>query len=117
MSNEKLVELITKEVMIRLKAMLNNNDITNQKKVLVLEKSEDLCPVLTGALRENNYIVDSLDNMGNLSSYEGIILQSITNSEFANLSNGIEGSIKEKVTIEAILSGKRSTIFEICYHI
>jgi len=107
MSNEKLVELITKEVMIRLKAMLNNNDITNQKKVLVLEKSEDLCPVLTGALRENNYIVDSLDNMGNLSSYEGIILQSITNSELANLSNGIEGSIKEKVTIEAILSGSR----------
>lgn len=107
MSNEKLVELITKEVMIRLKAMLNNDNVIDQKKVLVLEKADDLCPVLTGALRENNYTVDCLDNMGNLSSYEGIILQSITNSELANLSHGIEGSIKEKVVIEAILNGSR----------
>lgn len=107
MNNEELVELITKEVMTRLKAMLSKDYVSHNKKVLVLERSEDLCPVLTGALRENNYTVDSLDNMGSLNSYEGIILQSLSPKELANLAHGIGGCAKEIAVIDAILGGNR----------
>lgn len=107
MNYEELVQLITKEVMGRLKAVMAEEASANLKKVLVLEKKEDLCPVITGALRDKNYIVDCIDTMGDLSSYDGILLQNLSNGEFANLSHGIEGSIKEKLAIQAIFSGNR----------
>lgn len=108
MNKEELVELITKEVMARLKEMLSNKEcFTDKKKVLILEKAENLCPVLSGALRDNNYIVDSLDNMETLECYEGIVLQNISTKELANLANGIGGSVKETVFTDAILRGKR----------
>lgn len=105
MSNEQLIELITKEVMTRLQAMLSESNIADRKKVLVLEKEDELCPVLISTLKEKNYAVDCLDNMQDLNSYNAIILQNLTNGELGNLSHGIEGSLKEKIAIEALLSG------------
>lgn len=107
MSNEELVKLITKEVVTKLKTILSEVNIANQKRVLVLEKEENLCPILISALREKGYGIDCLGNMGKLNSYEGIILQSITNTELANLSHGIGGSLKEKIVVEALLSGNK----------
>lgn len=107
MNYEDLVQLITKEVMDRLKSMMADKASVNIKKVLILEKQDNLCPVLTGALRDKNYVVDSIDSMGDFTSYNGIILQDLSNGEFANLSHGIEGSIKEKLAIQAIFSGNR----------
>lgn len=107
MNNEQLVNLITKEVMIRLNAMLGENNIVDEKRVLVLEREDALSPELVSALSEKGYIVDCLDNKKFLNSYEGIILQTITNQEMANISNGIEGSVKEKSVIEALLLGSR----------
>lgn len=108
MNKEELVELITKEVMARLKEMLSSKEcFTDKKKVLILEKAEDLCPVLSGALRDNNYLVDSLDNMETLECYDAIVLQNISPRELANLANGIGGSVKETVFTDVILSGKR----------
>ncbi|WP_291578595.1 hypothetical protein [Clostridium sp. UBA6640] len=104
MYNEELVELITKEVMNRLKILLEENN-RSKKKLLILEHSKDLCPILTGALSDNNFIIDCLDNMGDIENYEGIILQNISNSELTNLSLTIQGSMKEKVAIEAVLKG------------
>lgn len=107
MNNEELVDLITKEVMIRLKAMLSDKNMFNKKRVLILEHKEALCSVLTSSLEKNNYTVDCIDNMGDLDSYEGIVLQSIKNSELANLSHGIESSVKEKLVIKAIFNGNK----------
>lgn len=107
MGNEELIKLITKEVVARLQTILSEVNIANQKRVLVLEKEENLCPILISALKEKNYVVDCLDYMEKLNSYEGIIIQSITNSELANLSHGIEGSLKEKMVVEALLSGNK----------
>lgn len=104
MYSEELVELITKEVMNRLKILLEENN-KSKKKLLILEHSKDLCPILSGALNDNNFTIDCLDNMGDIESYEGIILQNISNSELANLSLTIQGSMKEKVAIEAALKG------------
>ncbi|HCQ89815.1 MAG TPA: hypothetical protein DIU45_08815 [Clostridium sp.] len=104
MYSEDLVELITKEVMNRLKILLEENN-KSKKKLLILEHSKDLCPILSGALQDNNFIIDCLDNMGDIESYEGIILQNVSNSELANLSLTIQGSMKEKVAIEAALKG------------
>lgn len=107
MNNDQLVELVTKEVMSKLKAILNDKNSLNKKRVLILEHKETLCNVLTSALEKSNYVVDCIDNMGDLNSYEGIILQSIGIGELANLSHGIEGSVKEKVVIEAIFNGNK----------
>lgn len=104
MYSEELVELITKEVMNRLKILLEENN-KSKKKLLILEHSKDLCPILSGALNDNNFTIDCLDNMGDIESYEGIILQNISNSELVNLSLTIQGSMKEKVAIEAALKG------------
>lgn len=104
MYSEELVELITKEVMNRLKILLEENN-KSKKKLLILEHSKDLCPILSGALNDNNFTIDCLENMGDIESYEGIILQNISNSELVNLSLTIQGSMKEKVAIEAALKG------------
>lgn len=104
MKNEELIELITKEVMKRLKIMLEENN-KSKKKLLILEHSKDLCPILSGALKDNDFIVHCLDDMNDIESYEGIILQNISNGELTNLSLTIQGSMKEKVAIEAVLKG------------
>lgn len=104
MCNEELIELITKEVMKRLKTMIEESNKSN-KKLLILEHSKDLCPILSGALKDNNFTIDCLDNMSDIETYEGIILQNISNSELTNLSLTVQGSMKEKVAIEAALKG------------
>lgn len=112
MNNEQLVEIITKEVINRLKTMLMDKNMAAKKRVLVLEPKETLCSELALSLEKNNYVIDCIDNMGDLSSYEGIILQNIKNGELANLAHGIESSIKEKVAIQAIFNGKKLYLME-----
>lgn len=105
MSNEQLIEVITKEVMARLHT-LNKKDENCKKKVLVLENKESLSHSLISALSEKNCTVDCLDDVKSIDTFEAIILQSITNGELANLSLGIEGSLKERMAVRALLNGK-----------
>lgn len=105
MSNEQLVELITKEVMSRIQNMMNEKASNGRKKILVLEHEKNLCSVLLSVLNEKNYKVDCLDDMKSTDCYDAIIFQGISNKELANLSMGIEGSLKEKTAIEALLEG------------
>lgn len=105
MDNDKLIELITKEVMKRIKLMVEVNN--NNKKVLILEKSENLCPVVKKILAENEMSVDSIDSMGNLDNYEFILIQNLSNNELINIAQGYQNSEKEKAIIDILLKGKK----------
>lgn len=105
MNNEKLIELITEEVMKRLKALIKTEE--NNKKILILEKKENLCPIVSKFLQENKISIHSLDDMESLENYEAILLQNISNVELVNLSMAQQSSLKEKVAIEALLKGEK----------
>ena len=47
MKNEELIELITKEVMKRLKIMLEENNKSKKKLLIFLNIQKDLCPILS----------------------------------------------------------------------
>lgn len=107
MNNEQLIEAVTREVMKRLNAILNEKNTFNKKRVLILERNENLCSVLTSALEKSNYVVDCIDDMWDMNSYEAIILQNLENCELANLSHGIGMSTKENLVIQAMFNGSR----------
>lgn len=106
MNNEKLVELITKEVIRRMKAIIEeNNSIKN--KILILEHNENMCPIVKKRLEENNIIADSIDTMKDINEYKCILIQNISNNELRNISQGYGSSQKEKLIVDLILKGEK----------
>lgn len=108
MDKDKLIELITKEVMRRIKLTMeeNNKKEEGNKTILILENSKDLCPIVKKNLNENEISVDYIDNMKGIETYEYILIQNLSNNELINISKGYANSDKEKMIINILLKGK-----------
>ncbi|RXI49096.1 hypothetical protein DP130_06710 [Clostridium tetani] len=111
MDKDKLIELITKEVMKRIKLTMEENNRKeenhkNNKTILILENSKDLCPIVKKNLDENKILVDSIDNIKDIETYEFILIQNLSNNELINISKGYSNSDKEKAIINILLKGK-----------
>ncbi|RXM57333.1 hypothetical protein DP133_09475 [Clostridium tetani] len=111
MDKDKLIELITKEVMKRIKLTMEENNRKeenhkNNKTILILENSKDLCPIVKKNLDENKILVDSIDNIKDIETYEFILIQNLSNNELINISKGYSNSDKEKAIINILLRGK-----------
>ncbi|RXI66073.1 hypothetical protein DQN76_13520 [Clostridium tetani] len=111
MDKDKLIELITKEVMKRIKLTMEENNgkeenSKSNKTILILENSKDLCPIVKKNLDENEISVDSIDNMKDIETYEFILIQNLSNNELINISKGYANSDKEKIIINILLKGK-----------
>lgn len=106
MNNDKLVDIITKEVMNRIKLMMETSSVS-KKTVLILEDTKDLCPIVKGRIEQKEMSVDYIDTMKNIDSYEIILIQNLSNNELVNISKGYGNSPKEKVIIDMLLKGKK----------
>lgn len=106
MNNEELVENITKEVMKRIKFMMETSSI-NKKTVLILEETKNSCQVVKEKIEQNEMSVDYIDTMKDVDSYEIILIQNLSNNELVNISKGYGNSPKEKMIIDMLLKGKR----------
>jgi len=105
MEIDRLVDLITKEVMTRLNE-LNKNAQYNKKRFLVVDyKENESFNLIESRVNENDIIIDSIDNMEGLDSYDGVILTGLDNKELANLALGVQCSKKEEIVIDSILRG------------
>jgi ethanolamine utilization protein len=116
MDMENLVEMITKEVMKRIK---ESSDIEEEKdkkvsKILVVESyKSDVCEKITNRINSEEFIADSVESMdNNLDVYDGIVVCSINNREFANLTVGVQCGQKEQIVISSILKGKEVFLIE-----
>ncbi|MGL4730287.1 MAG: TIGR02536 family ethanolamine utilization protein [Clostridium sp.] len=106
MNNEKLIELITKEVIRRMKSIIEQENTKNDK-VLILEESGNVCPIVKSRLEENSIAVDCIDSMSDISDYKCILIQNISNNELRNIAQGYQNSKKEKAIIDILLKGKQ----------
>ncbi|GAA0182819.1 TIGR02536 family ethanolamine utilization protein [Clostridium sediminicola] len=109
MDLEKLVDMITKEVMRKIKeSMESENSIVNRPSILIVESSQsDIYSNLVSKIDSNKYLIHSKEDMNsNLDSYDNIIIGSINNRELANLALGVQFGEKEKIIIDSILLGK-----------
>lgn len=116
MDIEKLVEMITKEVMNRVKQVEIQEEILPRKstKILIAESSESsIYEELANSLKKSNYCYDSLENIENdLDAYESIVFGELNNRSLANISLGVQCSPKEAIAIKAALLGKKIIILE-----
>ncbi|MBU5591916.1 TIGR02536 family ethanolamine utilization protein [Clostridium sp. MSJ-4] len=106
MNKDILVDTITKEVMKRIKLMMDSNSDL-EKRVLILEETKDLCPIVKGKIEEERISVDYIDNMKDINSYEFILIQNLSNNELINISRGYVSSSKESVILDLLLKGKK----------
>ena len=111
MDKDKLIELITKEVMRRIKLTMKENSRKEEnnesnKTILILENSKDLCSIVKSNLSENKISIDSIDNMKDIEKYEFILIQNLSNNELINISKGYANSNKEKIIINILLKGR-----------
>lgn len=109
MDLEKLVDMITKEVMRKIKeSMESENSKINSPRILIVESSQsDIYSNLVNKLDSIKYLIHSKEDMNSdLNSYDNIIIGSIDNRELANLALGVQCSEKEKIIIDSILLGK-----------
>ena len=80
MNKDNLVDIITKEVMKRIKLMMETSSVS-KKSVLILEDTKDLCPIVKGRIEQNEMSVDYIDTMKDIDSYEIILIQNLSNNE------------------------------------
>lgn len=116
MDIEKLVQMITKEVMNRVTQLEIQEEKSPQKplKILIAESSgSSAYEELTNSLKRSNYCCDSLENIENdLDVYESIVFGELNNRSLANISLGVQCSTKEAIAIKAILLGKKTILLE-----
>ncbi|GAA0179863.1 hypothetical protein SH2C18_26640 [Clostridium sediminicola] len=116
MDVEQLVQMITKEVMNRVKQIETPEELSPQKtvKILIAESSRSgIYEELANSLEKANYCYDSLESMENdLDVYESIVFGEMDNRSLANISLGVQCLPKEVIAIEAALLGKKIILLE-----
>lgn len=116
MDIEKLVQMLTKEVMNRVIQLESQEEKLSQKsvKILIAESCESsIYKELTESLEKTNYCFVSLENIENdLEVYECIVIGELNNRSLANISLGVQCSPKEGIAIKAALLGKKTILLE-----
>lgn len=109
---QKLIDLITKEVMNRLGALEKVTE-TKKKKILLLDSASCGClETIREALNEE-YDVDSLDNIDcKVEEYEACIVCRVGNKQIASIANGLCSSSMEEIIMNFLLMGKNVYLLE-----
>lgn len=103
---EKLVEMITKEVMKRLPDSTEDTTLGKEKVLVVCSSDEELTKVKE--LVEDKYEVHIYDKADiNLKNYEHIIVTNLCNKGLASMALGLCNDNVQAFIVEALLSGKK----------
>jgi ethanolamine utilization protein len=117
MDQEKWVESIIKEVMIRLLEMHSINDLENairQQKILAIAMSDHQ---ILSEIR-HRYRIDFYEDYNehedhiDINVYDAILLGSISHQELVHISMGLANNPVSSLVIEAILAGKKIFILK-----
>lgn len=106
MDMEKLVEMITKEVMKRIPSSTKNTAMVKEKVLVISSSEEELVKV--NALIEDKYEVHLYDKEDiNLRNYEHIIVTSLCNKGLSSMALGLCNDSVQAFIIEALFNGKK----------
>lgn len=105
--DEKLIEQIIKEVLLKLESS-NAKILAKRKKLLYIDR-ESMCND-TINIYKSEYVIDQLEENSNLDDYEGIILPSLSCTQISSIWNGMPVDDITKWSIDVILKGKKILI-------
>ncbi|MGV8980108.1 hypothetical protein [Clostridium sp.] len=111
MDIEKLVDMITREVMNRIPSTANSN-VTEKAKVLVISScSEELAAIKE--LVQDKYEVYVYNNEDiNLRNYEHIIVTNLCNKGLSSMALGLCNDKVQELIVEAFFNGKKVYILK-----
>lgn len=106
MEIEKLVDMVTKEVMMRIERDINDSAM-DKAKVLVIGSCEKEITMITDLL-ENKYEVCIYDKSDiNMKNYNHIIVANLCNKGLSSLALGLCNDNVQAFLIEALFNGKK----------
>lgn len=109
---QRLIDLITKEVMKRLEGIEKNTEI-KKNKVLLLDSASCGCLDDAREALAEKYDVDSLDNMNcKIEEYEACIVCRVGNRQLASIAHGLCSSSMEEMIMKFLLIGKSVYMLE-----
>ncbi|MBU3190814.1 hypothetical protein K9O30_16460 [Clostridium bowmanii] len=106
MDIEKLVDMITKEVMNRIPSSTNSTAMDKEKVLVISSCSEELTKIME--LVQDKYEVHDYNNEDvNLKNYDHIIVTNLCNSGLTSLALGLCNNKVQAFLVEALFNGKR----------
>lgn len=106
MDFDKLIELITKEVMKKLNKVGIELQSLEEQKILFLGSKEDSAyKVYEDGLSALGYKIQTTEEKENIKDYVAVIMPSLSIKELSNLALGLPNGLNEEIIIEAIMNG------------
>lgn len=106
MDIEKLVDMVTREVMMKIQSSINDTTI-DKEKVLVISSCEEELKVVKDLL-ENKYEVCIYDKVDiNMKNYEHIIVTNLCNKGLASMALGLCNDNVQEFIIGSLFNSKR----------
>ncbi|AWI05044.1 hypothetical protein [Clostridium drakei] len=110
MDMEKLVEMITKEVMKRIKKLSYDENRYVKDKILLLGDCFESSNIKEAL--EEKYIVDLYNSDVNVDCYKAVVLSKLNLKVLSNLALGLCNGQYEEIIINALFKGKRVYVLE-----
>lgn len=110
MDMEKLVEMITKEVMKRIKKLSYDENKYVKDKILLLGDCFESSNIKEAL--EEKYIVDLYNSDVNVDCYKAVVLSKLNLKVLSNLALGLCNGQYEEIIINALFKGKRVYVLE-----
>ncbi|AKA68740.1 hypothetical protein [Clostridium scatologenes] len=110
MEMEKLVEMITKEVMKRIKKLSYDENRYVKDKILLLGDCFESSNIKEAL--EEKYIVDLYNSDVNVDCYKAVVLSKLNLKVLSNLALGLCNGQYEEIIINALFKGKRVYVLE-----
>lgn len=110
MDMEKLVEMITKEVMKRIKKLSYDENRYVKDKILLLGDCFESSNIEEAL--EEKYIVDLYNSDVNVDCYKAVVLSKLNLKVLSNLALGLCNGQYEEIIINALFKGKRVYVLE-----
>lgn len=106
MDFDKLIELITKEVMKKLNKVGIEIESLEEQKILFLGSKEDSAyKFYENGLSALGYKIETTEEKESIKEYVAVIIPSLNIKELSNLAIGLPNGINEEIVIEAIMNG------------
>ena len=106
MDIEKLVDMITREVMNRIPSSTNSTTV-DKKNVLVISSCNEELTAVKKLVQDKYEVLDYNNEDVNLKNYDHIIVTNLCNSGLSSLALGLCNDKVQALLVEALFSGKR----------
>lgn len=106
MDIEKLVDMITKEVMSRIPSSTNSTAI-DKKKVLVISSASEELTAVKDLVQDKYEVHNYNDEDVNLKNYDHIIVTNLCNKGLSSLALGLCNDNVQALLVEALFNGKK----------